>query len=75
MNCPLCLKENFEIENLNKNINQAKGVLEKAKFAKILLGKANSLIERHEDKSLPCISILNLRKRTAELIIKSQKLA
>ena len=75
MLCPLCLSENSEIENLNKNINQANGILEKAEFAQELVDKVNSLIERHEDKNATCVSILNLRKRTAELIIKSKKLA
>ncbi len=75
MLCPLCHNENSEIENLNKNINQANGVLEKAKFAQILLDKVNALIEDHEDKNAACVTILNLRKSTAELIIKAKKLA
>lgn len=73
--CPLCLKESSEIENLNKKINETKDVSEKATFAQLLLAKVNSLIERHEDKSLPCVAMLNLRKRTAELIIKTKRLA
>lgn len=73
--CFLCLKENSEIENLNKKINETKDISEKVTYAQFLLAKVNSLIELHEDKSLPCITVLNLRKQTAELIIKTQRLA
>ena len=73
--CPLCLKESSEIENLNKKINETKDISEKVIFAQYLLAKVNSLIELHEDKSLPCVAVLNLRKRTAELIVKTKRLA
>lgn len=74
MECSVCLGATFEIENLNKKINNAKDIVIKAEFAKDLLVIVNSLIERHEDKTLPCVSVLNLRKRTAGLIIKTKKL-
>jgi hypothetical protein len=73
--CFLCLKESSEIENLNKKINETKDISEKATFAQLLLSKVNSLIELHKDKSSPCITVLNLRKQTAELIIKTKRLA
>ena len=75
MSCPVCLDAAFEIEDLNKKINNAKDIVIKAEFAEDLLAIVNSLLERHADKTLPCISVLNLRKRTAEFIIKTKKLA
>lgn len=74
MECSVCLGAAFEIENLNKKINNAKDIVIKAEFAKDLFVIVNSLIERHEDKTLPCVSVLNLRKRTSGLIIKTKKL-
>lgn len=74
MPCPLCLGANREIENLNKEINNAKDIASKVEFAKDLLVIVNSLLDQHEDKTLPCVSALNLRKRTAELIIRTKKL-
>ena len=74
MQCSLCLGANLEIENLNKKINNAKDIVIKAGFAQDLLTRVNLLIERHEDKTLPCVSVLNLRKRTAALIIKTKRL-
>ena len=75
MQCSLCRGANPEIENLNKKINNAKDIVSKAEFAKDLLVIVDSLIEQHEDKTLPCVSVLNLRKRTAGLVIKAKKLA
>ena len=75
MSCPVCFDAAFEIEDLNKKINNAKDIAIKAEFAKDLLLIVNPLIERHKDKTLPCVSVLNLRKRTVELIIKTKKLA
>lgn len=74
MQCSVCLGAAFEIENLNKEINSAKDIVAKAEFAKDLLVIVDSLIEQHEDKTLPCVSVLNLRKRTAVLIIKTKRL-
>jgi hypothetical protein len=74
MQCSLCLGANLEIENLNKKINNAKDIVVKAEFAQDLLVIVDSLIEQHKDKMLPCVGVLNLRKRTATLIIKTKKL-
>ncbi len=74
MQCSLCLGANLEIENLNKKINNAKDIVVKAEFSQDLLVMVDSLIEQHKDKMLPCVSVLNLRKRTATLIIKTKKL-
>ncbi len=72
--CLICADSNSVFEDLNKKINDAKDIKEKASLAQSLLNKANQLIEQHKNKNLPCVSILKLRKQTAEVVIKAQKL-
>ncbi len=77
--CSICRKANPAIEALNKQINQARGPKEKAPFAKQLLTKVEDVLAEHGPADDPaakaCLSILGLRKTTAELILKTQKLA
>lgn len=77
--CPICHKANLKFERLNQQINQARTPKEKAPFAKQFIEKVDEVIKEHgatTDDPLrkACQSILALRKRTAELILKAQKL-
>ena len=72
--CFICTESNSVFEYLNKKINDAKNIKEKADLAQALINKVNIAIEQHKDKNSPCIEILKLRKQTAEVIIKAQKL-
>lgn len=77
--CPICRKANPDIEALNRQINQSKDIADKATFAKKLLTKVEDVLAEHGPADGPqgkaCRSVLNLRKQTAELILKAQKLA
>lgn len=77
--CPICHKANFKFERLNHQINQARTPQEKAPFAKQLIEKVDAVMKEHgatTDDPLrkACQSVLALRKRTAELILRAQKL-
>ncbi len=77
--CPICQRANPVIESLNKQINQARGPKEKAPFAKQLLTKVEDVLAEHGPAGDPaekaCLGVLGLRKATAELILRTQKLA
>ena len=78
--CPICQRANPTIESLNRQINQARVITDKAYFARKLITKVEDVLHEHGDpKDDPvtkaCRSVLNLRKQTAELILKAQKLA
>lgn len=78
--CPICRKANPMIESLNRQINQARVVTDKAYFARQLITKVEDVLKEHGDpKDDPvtkaCRGVLDLRKQTAELILKAQKLA
>lgn len=77
--CPICQNANPAIEALNKQINQARSVADKAYFAGKLKAKVEGVLEEHGPADDPvgkaCRGVLNLRKQTAELILKAQKLA
>jgi hypothetical protein len=77
--CPICQNANPLIESLNKQINQARSVTDKAYFARKLKAKVEEVLEEHGPADDPtgkaCRAVLNLRKQTAELILKAQKLA
>jgi len=78
--CPICRKANPAIETLNRQINQARVITDKANFARQLIAKVDEVLQAHGDpKEDPvtkaCRSVLNLRKQTAEMILKAQKLA
>lgn len=80
INCSIFQKQEIAIKDLTDKINAAKQVQEKAKFACELGKEVDVLFNCPEFKkeSLDCESchfIANLRKRTADLIIKAKKLA
>lgn len=76
--CPICRKANPEIEAINRQINQARTPSQKAPFAKQLVAKVEEVLQEHGPAEDPiaegCRTVLNLRKQTAELILKAQKL-
>lgn len=78
--CPICQRTNPFFESLNKQINQARAVTDKAYFARQLMTKVEDVLKEHGDPegdpvAKACRSVLNLRKQTAEMILKAQKLA
>ena len=80
INCLTFQKQESVIKDIINKTNQAKGVLEKARFAEELKKESDVLLscpdygkERLDCKS--CHLIANLRKKTADLIIKAKKLA
>ena len=80
INCLTFQKQEPVIKNITEKINGAKGVKEKAKNALELQKEVDVLLScsDYKEGSLDCGSchfIANLRKRTANLIIKSEKLA
>ena len=80
INCQIFQKQEPMIENITAKINDAKGVLEKADFAKELQQEVNVLLScpDYNEKSTDCSNcrfIANVRKKTTDLIIKAKKLA
>lgn len=80
INCPAFQKQELVIQDVTAKINKAEGVQEKAAFAVELQEEIGMLISCSDyDKKSPdcenCRFIANLRKRTADLIIKAKKLA
>ncbi len=80
INCPVFQKQEPIIQDITNKINMAKGVLEKARFAEELLKEVNVLLScpDYNGNKLDCKNchfIANLRKKTANLIIKTKKLA
>ena len=79
INCPNFQKQEVIIKDITDKINQAKGVLEKARFAEELRKEAEALLCCPDDdgKRLDCKNchvIASLRKRTSNLMIKAKKL-
>ncbi|PKL50054.1 MAG: hypothetical protein CVV39_01970 [Planctomycetes bacterium HGW-Planctomycetes-1] len=80
INCPIFQKQEPVIEDITAKINSAKGILEKAEFAEELQQEVNVLLScpDYDEKSIDCKNcrfIANVRKKTADLIIKARKLA
>ena len=78
--CATFQKQELGIKDITDKINQAKDVKEKAKFAGELQKEVNVLLScsDYDEKKLDCKNfhfIANLRKTTANLIIKAKKLA
>lgn len=79
INCPIFQKQESEIKSITAKINEAKELLEKAKFAEELEKEVDVLLscsdrdERSKDCN-NCHFIASVRKRTARLIIKAKKL-
>lgn len=77
--CAVFQTENKKIEKLTKAINTARDVEIKARFAEKLQELVNVLLfcEKFDDESPDCKIchlISNLRRRTANLIIKAKEL-
>lgn len=75
--CAICRRANPEFEAINQKINQAKTPTEKTPFAKQLVEKAGAVLNEHGSSETvlteACRTLLNLRKQTAELILKFQR--
>ncbi len=80
ISCSTFQKQEPVIKDITEKINKANGVQEKAGFAEELEKEVDVLLScpDYDDKSLDCKNchfIANLRKKTANLIIKAKKLA
>lgn len=79
INCQIFQKQEPVIKDLTDKINKAKGVREKAKFAEELQREVNVLLScpDYDKKSIECKNchfISEMRRKTANLIIKAKKL-
>jgi hypothetical protein len=77
--CPAFQKQESVIKDIIDNINRSKELTEKAKFAKKLQKEVNALLAcpDYSGKKTDCKNchfIANLRKKTADLILKVKKL-
>jgi len=80
INCSIFQKQEPVIKEITDKINMAKGVQEKARFAEELKKEVDVFLScpDYKVKILDCKNchfIANLRKKTADLIIKAKKLA
>jgi hypothetical protein len=80
INCPAFQKQEPVIEDITAKINKADSVGKKAAFAEELQKEVGILISclDYDKRSADCRNcrfIANVRKRTADLIIKAKKLA
>jgi len=80
ISCPTFQKQESVIKDITDKINQAKGVQEKAVYAEELQKESDVLLScpDYDREKLDCESchfIANLRKKTADLIIKAKRLA
>jgi hypothetical protein len=79
ISCPTFQKQELIIKDITDKINLAEEVSEKARFAEELLKEVNVLSSclDYDDKKLDCKNcyfIADLRKRTADLIIRAKRL-
>lgn len=80
INCPTFQKQESAIEDITAKINNARGILEKAEFARKLQDEVDVLLScpDYDEKSTDCNNcrfIANVRKKTTDLIIKAKRLA
>ena len=80
INCPTFQKQEPVIADITAKINSAKGILEKADFAEELQQEVDVLLScpDYDEESTDCNNcrfITNVRKKTADLVIKAKKLA
>ncbi|MEW6410783.1 MAG: hypothetical protein AB1488_11875 [Nitrospirota bacterium] len=80
ISCPTFQKQEKVIKGITDKINNAKEVQEKAVYAEELQKEVDVLLScpDYDKENLGCESchfIANLRKKTAELIIKAKRLA
>ena len=78
-NCPIFQKQEPGIIQITDGINMAKTIFEKIKWAEALKQELNVLLScmqynKRSTECNNCISIANLRNRTATLIIKTKPL-
>ncbi|MBU1121145.1 MAG: hypothetical protein ABIH08_07035 [Candidatus Omnitrophota bacterium] len=79
INCLTFRKQEFLMKDITEKINQAEDVQDKAMYAQELLKKVDTLFSCPDFKEenihcKNCRFIANLRRRTADLIIKAKKL-
>ena len=80
INCSVFQKQEPVIKDITAKINKAKDVLEKADFAEELQKEVDILLScpDYNQGNIDCSNcrfIANVRKETADLIIKAKKLA
>lgn len=80
ISCPIFQKQERAIKAITDKINMSKGMQEKARFAEELQEEVDVLLScpGYEESMLECKDcrlITNLRKKTANLIIKAKRLA
>jgi len=80
INCPTFQKQEPVIQSITAKINNAKEVSKKAEFAEKLQEEVNVLLScpdyKEKDKDCSnCHFIANVRKKTADLVVKAKKLA
>ena len=80
INCAIFHKQEAVIKDITSKINAIEGVTGKAIFAEELRKEVDVLLfcQDYKDTSIDCENcrfIANLRKRTADIIIKVKKLA
>lgn len=80
VNCAIFKKQELLIKDITDKINRSKGVREKAGFAEELKEAVDVILScpDYDKGTLDCKNcrlIANLRKRTANLIIKAKRLA
>ncbi|MBI3319635.1 MAG: hypothetical protein HYZ89_03505 [Candidatus Omnitrophica bacterium] len=75
--CTICRKANSEFELITRRINEAGTPVEKAPHAKALIEKVDAVFKEHDTPGTllteACLTLLNLRKQTAELILKFKR--
>jgi len=79
ISCPTFKKQEPIIKNITDKINMAKQMQEKARFAEELENEVDVILSctDYKEESLECKNchiIAKLRKKTANLIIKTRKL-
>jgi hypothetical protein len=80
INCSIFQKQEPVIQDITAKINSAERVLKKAEFAEELREEVNVLLScpDYNQGNIDCSNcrfIANVRKKTADLVIKAKKLA
>ena len=80
LNCEIFLKKELLIKHITNRINKEKHILGKVKYAEELAKEVKELLDcsDYDENKLDCENchfIANLRRKTANLIIKAKSLA
>jgi len=80
INCKIFQQKERKIKELTRSLNEARDPKVKANRAQLLINEVKPLLDcaEHDDESAVCQAcreIANIRKKTAEIIIKASKLA